>query len=251
MEQMSDEASSESLPRAAFPTTRWSVVLAAKKREQPESVEALETLCRNYWYPLYVFVRSSGWGPADAEDLTQEFFARLLEKNYLRVVEPQKGRFRTFLRFALKRFLAKEWDRIGAAKRGSGRRPIAFDAALAEERFCAECGGTLSPEQRYDRQWALSLLNDAVARLAREYEAGGKGKMFAQLRPYLMAERGSIPYGSIATALDMSESTARVTLHRLRKRFREVFRETVADTVGSAAEAENEIREVLAVLSEG
>ena len=112
---MSDETSSAALPRAAFPTTRWSVVLAAKQREQPESVQALETLCRSYWYPLYVFVRSSGWAPADAEDLTQEFFARLLEKNYLRVVEPQKGRFRTFLRFALKRFLAKEWERIGAA----------------------------------------------------------------------------------------------------------------------------------------
>ena len=251
MKHMSDETSSDALPRAAFPTTRWSVVLAAKKREQPESAQALETLCRNYWYPLYVFVRSSGWAPADAEDLTQEFFARLLEKNYLRVVEPQKGRFRTFLRFALKRFLAKEWERIGAAKRGGGQRPIAFDAALAEERFSTECAGTLSPDQLYDRHWALSLLNDAAARLALEYEAAGKARLFAALRPYLTAERGSIPYGSIATALDMSESTARVTLHRLRKRFREVFRETVADTVCSAAEAENEIREVLAVLSEG
>jgi RNA polymerase sigma-70 factor (ECF subfamily) len=248
---MSDETSSDALPRAAFPTTRWSVVLAAKQREQPESVQALETLCRNYWYPLYVFVRRSGWAPADAEDLTQEFFARLLEKNYLRVVEPQKGRFRTFLRFALKRFLAKEWERLGAAKRGGGYRPITFDAAQAEERFSTECAGTLSPEQLYDRQWALSLLNDAAARLALEYEAAGKAKLFAALRPHLTAERGSIPYGRIATALDMSESTARVTLHRLRKRFREVFRETVADTVCPAAEAENEIREVLAVLSGG
>ena len=251
MKHMSAETSSDALPRAAFPATRWSVVLAAKKREQPESAHALETLCRNYWYPLYVFVRSSGWAPADAEDLTQEFFARLLEKDYLRVVEPQKGRFRTFLRFALKRFLAKEWERIGAAKRGSGQRPIAFDAALAEERFSTECAGTLSPEQLYDRQWALPLLNDAAARLALEYEAAGKASLFAQLRPHLTAERGSIPYGSIASALDMSEGTVRVTLHRLRKRFREVFRETVADTVCSAAEAENEIREVLAVLSEG
>lgn len=183
--------------------------------------------------------------------MTQEFFARLLEKNYLRVVEPQKGRFRTFLRFALKRFLAKEWERIGAAKRGSGQRPIAFDAALAEERFSTECAGTLSPEQLYDRQWALSMLNDAVARLTLEYEVAGKASLFAALRPYLTAERGSIPYARIATALDISESTARVTLHRLRKRFREVFRETVADTACSAAEAENEIREILAVLSEG
>jgi len=251
MKHMSDETSSDAPPRAAFPATRWSVVLAAKHREQPESAQALETLCRNYWYPLYVFVRSSGWAPADAEDLTQEFFARLLEKNYLRVVEPHKGRFRTFLRFALKRFLAKEWERLGAAKRGHGQRPVAFDAALAEERFATECAGTLSPDQLYDRQWALSLLNDAVARLALEYEAAGKAGLFAQLRPYLTAERGSIPYGSIATALGLSESTARVTHHRLRKRFREVFRETVADTVSSAAEAENEIREVLAVLSEG
>jgi RNA polymerase sigma-70 factor (ECF subfamily) len=248
---MSDETSSAALPRAAFPTTRWSVVLAAKQREQPESAQALETLCRNYWYPLYVFVRSSGWAPADAEDLTQEFFARLLEKDYLRVVEPQKGRFRTFLRFALKRFLANEWERRGAAKRGGGQRPIPFDTALAEKRFATECAGTLSPEQCYDRQWALSLLNDAATRLAREYEAAGKARLFATLRPQLTAERGSIPYDQIATALDLSESTARVALHRLRKRFREVFRETVADTVSSAAEAENEIREVLAILSEG
>jgi RNA polymerase sigma-70 factor (ECF subfamily) len=248
---MSVETSSDALPRAAFPTTRWSVVLAAKQREQPESVQALETLCRNYWYPLYVFVRSSGWAPADAEDLTQEFFARLLEKNYLRVVEPEKGRFRTFLRFALKRFLANEWKRLGAAKRGGGQKPIPFDAALAEERFATECAGTLSPEQLYDRQWALSLLNDALARLALEYEAARKARLFAALRPHLTVERGSIPYDRIAAALDMSEGTARVTLHRLRNRFREVFRETVADTVCSATEAENEIREVLAVLSEG
>jgi RNA polymerase sigma-70 factor (ECF subfamily) len=248
---MSDETSSAALPRAAFPATRWSVVLAAKQREQPESVQALETLCRNYWYPLYVFVRSSGWAPADAEDLTQEFFARLLEKNYLRVVEPHKGRFRTFLRVALKRFLANEWERIGAAKRGGGQRPVPFDAALAEERFSSECAGTLSPDQSYDRQWALSLLNAAAARLALEYEAAGKAKQFAALRPHLTADRGAIPYDRIAAALDLSESTARVTLHRLRKRFREVFRETVADTVCSAAEAENEIREVLTVLSEG
>lgn len=246
---MSDETSSDALPRAAFPATRWSVVLAAKKPDQPESAEALETLCRNYWYPLYAFVRGSGWAPADAEDLTQEFFARLLEKNYLRVVEPEKGRFRTFLRFALKRFLAKEWERIGAAKRGSGQKAIPFDAAQAEERFSIECAGTLSPEQLYDRQWALSLLNDAVARLALEYEAAGKAGLFAALTPYLTAERGSIPYATIASALDLSESTARVTLHRLRRRFRDVFRETVADTVSSAAEAEEEIREVLAALS--
>lgn len=248
---MSDETSSEALPRAAFPTTRWSVVLAAKQREQPESAQALETLCRNYWYPLYVFVRSSGWAPADAEDLTQEFFARLLAKDYLRVVEPEKGRFRMFLRFAMKRFLAKEWERLGAAKRGGGQRPIPFDAALAEERFATECAGALSPEQLYDRQWALSLLTEAEARLALEYEAAGKANQFAALRPHLIAERGDIPYAGIATALGLSEGTARVTLHRLRKRFREVFRETVADTVSSAEEAENEIRQVLAVLSAG
>lgn len=250
MTDMSDETSTDALPRAAFPATRWSVVLAAKKADQPESAEALETLCRNYWYPLYAFVRSSGWAPADAEDLTQEFFARLLEKNYLQVVEPQKGRFRTFLRFALKRFLSKEWERIGAAKRGGGQKPIPFDVAVAEERFSAVSAGMLSPEQLYDRQWALSLLNDAVARLGLEYEAAGKAGLFAALTPYLTAERGSIPYNTIATALEMSETTARVTLHRLRKRFREVFRETVADTVSSAAEAEEEIREVLAALSE-
>ena len=248
---MSQPTASDALPRRAFPVTRWSVVLTAKNRELPESAQALETLCCAYWYPLYAFVRSSGWSPMDAQDLTQEFFTRLLEKNFLRVVEPEKGRFRTFLRIALKRFLANEWDRLRAVKRGGHFTQVAFDTAVAEERFVIDSSAPLPPDRLYDRQWALALLDEATARLTREYAAAGKASEFAQLKAHLTAERGSIPYDCIAATLQMSEGAVRVSVHRLRKRFREVFRDTVVDTVSSPAEAESELREVLAVLSEG
>ena len=247
---MSEEASSDALPRCAFPVTRWSVVLAAKDRAQPQSAQALETLCRAYWYPLSAFVRCSGWDPADAQDLTQDFFACLLEKNYLRVVEPEKGRFRTFLRFAIKRFLANQLERRCAAKRGGNHTHVSFDTSMAEERFVVDGAGILPPDRLYDRQWALTLLNEATTRLARDYEAAGKSDELSVLKPFLTAERGAIPYKKIAAALGISEGAARVTVHRLRKRFREMFLETIADTVSCAAEARDEMRDVLAILSE-
>lgn len=247
---MNPHSSSQTLPRAAFPVTRWSVVLAARDRGEPESDRALEILCRTYWHPLYAFARSCGWGPADAQDLTQEFFARLLEKHYLKVVEPEKGRFRTFLRMALKRFLANEHKRLHASKRGGNQRPIVFDSSLAEERFIAGGAISLPPDRLYDRHWALALLDEAMGRLTREYSEAGKVSELAALKPHLTTERGSIPYDQIAAVLGRSEGAARVSLHRLRHRFRELFRETIADTVTSPEEAEMELREVLAVLSE-
>jgi len=230
-------------------TTHWSVVLAAKDKTSPDCAQALETLCKTYWYPLYAFVRSSGYSPPDAQDLTQGFFARLLAKGYLRVVEPEKGRFRTFLRMALKRFLAHEWERVRAGKRGGGQTRLSLDTALAEERFQAEGADALEPDQLHDRLWALALLDEVTARLGREYTAAGKGTELQQLKPYLAAERGSIPYAEVAAAMGATEGAARVAVHRLRKRFRELFRAAIAETVADAGEVEEEVRHVIGALS--
>jgi len=231
-----------------FVTTRWSVVLAAQAGSGGE--RALETLCRTYWYPLYAFVRSRGNSPADAQDLTQEFFARLLARNYLDAVAPERGRFRTFLRMALQRFLANEWDRARAKKRGGDCVQVPFDTELAERRLSDERGSPLPPDRTYDRRWAQALLDDAATRLEAEYVAGGRDAEFLALRPHLTADRGEIPYAEIAESLRTTEGAARVAIHRLRRRFRESFRQAVADTVSSPEELETEMREVLAVVGD-
>jgi RNA polymerase sigma-70 factor (ECF subfamily) len=232
-----------------FVTTRWSVVLAAKDKASPASAEALEALCHIYWYPLYAFVRGSGHSPPDAQDLTQGFFVQLLSKDYLRVVEPEKGRFRTFLRMALRRFLAKEWERERAEKRGGGRGHLAFDTTLAEQRFQEEAADALSPDLIYDRRWALTLLAEAMERLEHECAANGRAAEWLQFRPHLTADRGEIPYAGIAVALQTTEGAARVAVHRLRKRFRVLFREMIADTVSLPEEIDPELRHVLAALA--
>ncbi len=243
-----DNNASDKMPPAHFLTTRWSVVMAARDRVSPESAEALETLCAGYWYPLYAFVRRLGNSPEDAQDLTQEFFARLLQKDWLDAVERERGRFRTFLIMAVKRFLANEWDRSRAARRGGGQKVVPLDAEGAEERYLADPAPTLPADHLYEKRWALTLLDQALARLRAEYEADGRGADFSRLKEFLTAERGAIPYAEIARALGASEGAARVAVHRLRKRFREVFRTTVADTVSSAEDVDAEVRYVVEVL---
>jgi DNA-directed RNA polymerase specialized sigma24 family protein len=243
----SDGLSDGGLPRG-FVTTHWSVVLAAKDQATPEGAQALETLCRTYWYPLYAFIRGSGYAAHDAQDLTQGFFARLLAKDYLRVVERERGRFRTFLRMALKRFLANEWHKGRAEKRGGGDAPLTFDTALAEQRFQSDRSDAQGPDQIYDRRWALTLFEEAVGRLEREYAANGKSLELEQLKPHLTAARGQIPYAAVASMMHTSEGAARVAVHRLRKRFRELFRTVIADTVSAPEEIEEELRHVVRML---
>jgi len=238
-------------PHSLFLTTRWSMVLNAKDKAAPGSKEALESLCRTYWYPIYAFVRGAGHSPPDAQDLTKQFFVRLLTKDFLRVVTPEKGRFRTFLRMALKRFLANEWDHAHAQKRGGGATHLSFDTAAAEGRLGLEQAGTLAPDQIYDRTWALTLLEQASARLESEYRGAGQTGLWHQLKPHLTAERGSIAYPEIAAALGLSEGATRVALHRLRRRFRGVFRQAIAETVSTPEEVESELRLVLEILSDG
>lgn len=233
-----------------FVTTHWSVVLSARRKDSPQSAAALETLCRTYWYPLYAYVRRQGQPPPDAQDLTQEFFARLLQKDYLKAAAREKGRFRTFLIVALKRFLANEWDRARAQKRGGGQPLLSLDTELAEQRYRIEPVEGATADRVFERRWALTLLDRTMTRLREEFATGGKVAEFERLKACLTAERGEISYAKIAATLGVSEGAARVAVHRLRKRFREVFREEIAHTVSRPEDIEEEVRYLMSVLAE-
>lgn len=235
--------------QAVFVTTHWSVVISARDKTSPQSAEALERLCRNYWYPLYAHVRRLGNSPHDAEDLTQEFFAQVLEKNYLEAADRERGRFRTFLLMALKRFLAGQWDRARAQKRGGGARALSLNTQLAEQRYKAE-PAELPADRMYEQRWAMAVLQESMARLHREFEQQGKGSEFERLKGFLTAGQGEIPYADVARELGQSEGALRVSVHRLRKRFRELFREEVANTVAQAEDVDEEYRHLRAVLSQ-
>lgn len=219
---------------AGFEPTRWSVVVTAGRGHH----RALEELCRAYWFPLYAYVRRRGHLAHEAEDLTQEFFARLLAKNYLAHVEREKGKFRSFLLAALNHFLANEWDKARAQKRG-GR--FTFISADSETRYRAEPADELSPDKLLDRQWAIALLEQVLARLAAEQPAG-----FEHLKPYLTAGGETIPYAGLAGKLGTTEGAVKVAVHRLRKRYRQLLREEIAHTVASPTEVDEEIRHLFA-----
>ena len=217
--------------------------------DSPQAHQALETLCRNYWYPLYAYVRRQGHNAHDAQDLTQAFFARLLEKNYLADVQREKGRFRSFLLASLKHFLANEWDREQALKRGGGKRLIALDEDSAESRYKLEPKDDLSADKIYERRWALTLLDQVLAKLRGEFECDGKLEQFETLKQYLSAGRTSVSYARAADKLGMNEGAIKVAVHRLRKRYRELLRAEIAQTVATASEVEAEIRYLFAALS--
>ena len=246
---MPDSAQTPGAP-SLFLTTHWSVVLAAKDKSSPESAAALEALCSTYWFPLYAFVRRQGHSPSDAQDLTQEFFARLLAKEYLQAADREKGRFRTFLRVALKRFLANEWDRARRLKRGGGHTHLPLDTTTAEQRYQSEQSDLLPPDRLYERRWARTLLEQALVRLRTDYAAADKTAEFDQLKGTLTADRGSIPYRDLASVLNLSEGATRVAVHRLRKRFRNVFRAAVAETVSAADEVKEELHYLVRILGE-
>jgi RNA polymerase sigma-70 factor (ECF subfamily) len=235
-------------PEAWFATTHWSVVLAARAGDSLRAAEALETLCRTYWYPLYTFVRRQGQNPQDAEDLVQEFFARLLQKNFLKAVNPERGRFRTFLSMAMKRFMANEWDRQQARKRGGGQIPLPLDTTLAERRYQDGAAVEMSADLAFDRQWAITLLEAALSRIGQEQERLGKGPEFHVLKQFLTVGKEAIPYHKIAVQLRVSDAAVRMAAHRLRRRFREIFREEITQTVANATDVDEEIRHLLRVL---
>ena len=226
----------------AFVTTHWSVVLSAQEKNSSRAAQALETLCRTYWYPLYAYARRRGHSPPDAEDLTQEFFARLLQKDYLKSVAQEKGKFRTFLLVALQRFLANEWDRQHAQKRGGFQPIVSIDKEMAESRFAAEPVHHLQPDVLFDRQWAVTLLQATMAQLHEEYVASGRAKLFELLRGCLAKDESALPYAEIAARLNLTEAAVKMAVQRVRARYREILRAEIAGTVGSPEEIDEEIR---------
>jgi RNA polymerase sigma-70 factor (ECF subfamily) len=210
----------------------------------------LETLCRAYWYPLYAYVRRKGHDAAAAQDLTQEFFARLLARNYLRVADRNRGKFRSFLLGSLEHFLAREWTKAHAQKRGGGQAILSLDEAGAEDRYLLEPAHELTPEKIFDRRWATTLLDQAMSRLREECMANNKGELFGKVESLLSGEKGEVGYADLAASLQISEGALKVTVHRLRQRYGELVRAEVAQTVTTAEEADEELRHLFAVLRE-
>lgn len=232
-----------------FPQTRWSVVLAARRETSSQSAAALETICRSYWYPLYAHVRRCGHSPPDAQDMTQGFFCQLLEKRWLDSADREKGRLRTFLMVVLKKYMAKECRRACAEKRGGGEIHIPMDTVFAESRYATDLGGELRPDELFDQQWALTLIDLTIQRLYAEFEAAGKVEDFEALKCCLMAERGRLDYSAVAKRLGSSEGTARVAVHRLRKRFREIYREEISQTLAAREDVDTELRHLARALA--
>ena len=224
----------------SFATTHWSVVLTAGQQESPDAAKALEQLCRAYWYPLYVYVRRHGQSPHDAEDLTQEFFARLLEKKYLRLADPDRGKFCTFLLKSLKHFLVNEWEKARTQKRGGGQCFIHLDANIAESRYAAEPVQALTLDQVYEKRWAVTLIEAVLARLRESYATAGQLTVFEALKAFIWGEQ---------TTLSYAEGAIKVAVHRLRARYRELLRAEIAQTVATPGEVNEELQHLISVLA--
>ncbi len=225
-----------------FLTTQWSKVLAAAEGASPDSAEALADLCRVYWYPLYAFVRRGGHSAHEAEDLTQEFFARLMERDWLKGVGPEKGRFRSFLVVCLRRFLANQWDASRAEKRGGGRPALSIDFREADDRYRLEPAHEMTADRIFERRWILTLLEQVLAALEDEFTQSGKKSLFDSLRVFLVVEHNAPPYAEVAGQLGISEGAVKTAVHRLRRRYRKLLRAEVAKTLADAGEVDEEIR---------
>lgn len=216
----------------------------------PESLEALEKLCRQYWFPIYAFVRRKGYVPEDAQDLTQEFFRQLLGRRRLRHADPHRGRFRSFLLASLSHFLANEWDRARAAKRGGGIQFVAWDDNEAEGRISIAFAAALTPNQVFGQQWAMTLLERVLLQLRDEFSASGKTALFERAKPFLLGDRDRSAYGSTAHSLGLSEGALKMTVSRMRRRYGKLLRQEIAQTVSTPAQLEEEWGDVVDALRE-
>ncbi len=245
--------SSDSMTKAAagggFAPTRWTVVLQAGQGDSAPARGALAQLCQSYWYPLYAFVRRKGYSPPDAEDLTQAFFAHLLEDRVIATADQEKGRFRSFLLTRLDHFLADEWDRVKAQKRGGGQQAIPLEGGEAETRYRIEPVDLRSPDKLFEYRWAMTLLERVFERLHQEYVGEGKAALFDELRGCLAQVRAAVPYAEVGARLGLSEGALRVAVHRLRRRYRTLLRVEIADTVSGPGEVEEELRHLFRVLA--
>lgn len=235
--------------RGLLATTHWSVVLTAGQQDSPEATEALEHLCRSYWYPLYAYVRRQGYSPADAQDLTQGFFLRLLQKNLVAVAQADRGKFRWFLLASLRHYLANEWDRAKAQRRGGRYTFIPLDEAAAEDLYRQDTGQGLAPEKLYDRAWAVMVMQRVRDRLREEYAAAGKAERLEILDELLPGEEGEMTRSEAALRLGLSAGGVRTEIHRLRRRYGELLRAEVAHTVSAPNEIEEELRHLIDVMS--
>ena len=232
-----------------FQTTHWSVVLAAGQSATPQAEAALTSLCRTYWYPLYAYVRRQGHRREDAQDLTQEFFARLLEKQCLKLADQGRGRFRSFLLKSLQHFLINEWVRGQAQKRGGGQQILPLDEEAAERIYQQEMSSPLAAENLYDKRWAVTLLDQAMDRLGADYATAGKRELFDHLKRLLLTEGSSDIYRETSRQSGLSEGAVKVAVHRLRQRFRDSVRAEIAQTVATPAEVDEELRCLMAAMS--
>ena len=236
--------------RAAFVTTHWSVVLASADQDSPQARAALEQLCRTYWYPLYAYVRRRSYSHEDAQDLTQGFLLRWLESKSFARADATKGRLRSFLLAGLNHFLSDEWDRASAQKRGGGRPTLSFmDTQAADVRYRLEPVDERSPEKLFERRWALTLLDQVLARSEQEFREAGKVELFQRLRAFLIAGTGEESYAQAGAELGMSREAVKKAVQRMRHRYYQLFREEVAHTVADPAEVEEELRYLCAVVA--
>jgi len=240
-------APSEPRGAARFATTHWSLVLRAGQRDAAGAAEALEKLCRAYWFPLYAFARREGCGPDEAQDTTQEFFSRLLAKDSLQLADPNRGRFRSFLLASFKHMMANERRNAARLKRGGGAQVFSLDDHDAEERYQLEPADTLTPDRIFERRWAETTLARVLDRLADEYT--GHALRFDELKVFLVEPKGSAAFGGVAARLGVTESALKSVVHRMRRRYAELFRDEVAQTVADLADVEDEIRHMLGALA--
>ena len=228
---------------ARFATTHWSVVVAAGKSVSSESQRALAQLCEAYWYPIYAYARRGGLTVDDAQDMTQQFFADLLERCTVKAANRERGRFRSFLLTSFKYFLSKERERARARKRGGDRKLLSLDLESGEDRYGMEPKHDWTPERIYQRRWALTVLDQVFVRMGEEYASAGKEELFAHLKPFLTGD-GSDTYHEVAAKLGMSDAGVKVTVHRLRRKFRETLRDEISHTVAGPEELEEELQEL-------
>jgi RNA polymerase sigma factor (sigma-70 family) len=233
-----------------FTTTHWSAVLAAEDSSAPGAQQALETLCRRYWYALYAHVRRHGYSPEDAQDLTQDFFARFLEKRYFKLANPARGRFRTFLLTALKHFLANDWKRAHRKKRGSGQMPIPLETEVAEQRYAAEPVEEANPETIYERRWAMTLLEGALESLRQEWAAADKVWQYEELKDGLWGGNNATSYADIAIRRGITETAVKMMAHRLRQQYRQLLRAEIEHTVASPLDVDDELHHLIKVISQ-
>jgi RNA polymerase sigma-70 factor (ECF subfamily) len=243
-----DQNASAQWHRQQFATTHWSLVLRAGQRSGPGSAEALEKLCRAYWFPLYAFARREGHAPDEAQDLTQEFFSRLLTKNYLNTADPERGRFRSFLLASFKHMMANERRNASRQKRGGNTQVFSLDESTAEEHYQLEPADLVTPERIFERRWAETVLERVLSRLELEYT--GHTMRFDEVKIFLVAAKGSAAFADVAGKLGVTESALKSVIHRMRRRYAELFRDEVAQTVAAPDQVEDEIRHMLSVLSE-